>query len=274
MSELLRVERLNKVYRRHSLFDATDRTAHAVKDVSFSVERGEVLGIVGESGSGKTTLARAALHLDPPTSGKVVFEGEDVATLHGKRLLRFRDRAQIVFQDPHSALNPRLRVGRAVEEGMIAQGLPRRHRRERAAELFDLVGLDADRMEHFPHEFSGGQKQRIVIARALAVDPVLLILDEPVSSLDVSIQAQILNLLLDIKARLDLTYVFISHDLNLVAYLSDRIGVMRRGELVELAATETLLSSPQAGYTRTLFGSSPHYEDRRLIKHTLSGRNR
>ena len=274
MTPLLEVADLNKVHRRHSLLETSPRTVHAVRDVSFSVEVGEILGIVGESGSGKSTLARAILYLDPPTSGTVRFDDADVARLRGRDLLSFRDRAQIVFQDPHGALNPRLRVGRAVEEGMIAQGIPARQRRERAAELFELVGLEPERMDRYPHEFSGGQKQRIVVARALAVDPDLLILDEPVSSLDVSIQAQILNLLVDIKTRLGLTYIFISHDLNLVGYLSDRIGVMRRGELVELAPAQRLLEKPQAEYTRTLFGSSPHYHDRRVIGDTLSGGNR
>lgn len=264
MSSLLEVTGLNKVHHRHSLFDAGSRSVHAVRDVSFTVERGEVLGIVGESGSGKSTLARAILHLDPPSSGTVRFDGADVARLHGRGLLRFRDRAQIVFQDPDSALNPRLPVGRAIEEGMVAQRVPRARRRERVAELLDLVGLQPERMAGYPHEFSGGQKQRIVIARALAVDPDLLVLDEPVSNLDVSIQAQILNLLMEIKQRLHLTYIFISHDLNLVAYVSDRIGVMRRGELLEVAPTRTLLASPVQEYTRTLFGSSPHYEDRRV----------
>ena len=273
MTPLLEVTSLNKVHRRHSFFDATSRTVHAVRDVSFTLQAGEILGIVGESGSGKSTLARAILHLDPPTSGSVRFEGSEVARLRGRELLRFRDRAQIVFQDPHGALNPRLRVGRAVEEGMIAQGIPVRRRRERAAQLFELVGLEPERMGRYPHEFSGGQKQRIVVARALAVDPELLILDEPVSSLDVSIQAQILNLLLDIKRRLGLTYIFISHDLNLVGYLSDRIGVMRRGELVELAPARQLLEEPEAEYTRNLFGSSPHYHDRRVLGDTLPRRN-
>ncbi|MFW6312917.1 MAG: ATP-binding cassette domain-containing protein [Spirochaetota bacterium] len=273
MSRLLEVRNLNKIHRRNTLFEATARSVHAVCDVSFDVQRGEILGIVGESGCGKSTLARAVLHLDPPTDGRVLFDGEDVAMFRGRRLLHFRKRAQIVFQDPYSALNPRLTVGRAVEEGMIAQRVPADERARRSAELFDLVGLQTNRMNDYPHEFSGGQKQRIVIARALAVHPEMLVLDEPVSSLDVSIQAQILNLLLDIKESLDLTYLFISHDLNLVAYLSDRIGVMRRGELLELAPTETLLSSPQDEYTRTLFGSSPRYEDRRLLATPLLGRN-
>jgi len=273
VTPLVELQRVNKVHRRHSLFEATDRTVHAVRAVDLTVSRGEVLGIVGESGSGKSTLARAMLYLDPPTAGRVLFDGEDVARFRGRRLLHFRDRAQIVFQDPHGALNPRLRAGRAVEEGLIAQGMRPEDRRARAAELFDLVGLPGSRMDDYPHEFSGGQKQRLVIARALAVRPELLVLDEPVSSLDVSIQAQILNLLLDIRRELDLTYVFISHDLNLVAYLSDRIGVMRRGVLLEVAPTEQLLSTPRDEYTRTLFGSSLHYVDRRSIKTPLVGRN-
>lgn len=272
MSAILEVIGVEKVHRRDSLLDSGERRVHAVRGVSFAVERGEVLGIVGESGSGKSTLARAMLHLDPPTAGTVRFEGSDVARLRSRALLDFRRRCQIVFQDPHGALNPRMSVGRAVAEGMIAHGVGRAARRERARELFSLVGLDAERMDGYPHEFSGGQKQRIVIARALAVNPELLVLDEPVSSLDVSVQAQMLNLLVNLKSRLGLTYVFISHDLNLVAYLSDRIGVMRGGELVELAPTEELLSRPRHEYTKELFGCSPRYEDRRILT-TLLGRN-
>ena len=266
--------RLNKIHRRDSLLSRGARTVHAVKDVSFALHAGEVLGIVGESGSGKSTLARAMLHLDPPTSGTVIFDGSDVGSLRGPDLLAFRDRVQIVFQDPHGALDPRRRVGRSVEEGMLVQGVTKAVRRERTAELFSLVGLSPDRLNAYPHEFSGGQKQRIVIARALAVRPDLLVLDEPVSSLDVSIQAQIVNLLTEIKSTLNLTYVFISHDLNLVSYVSDRVGVMRRGELLELASTDTLLASPRSEYTRELFGSSFRYDDRRVIPDTFSGRTR
>lgn len=269
---ILELERVNKIHRRPSLLSPDVRTVHAVRDVTFTVERGEVLGIVGESGSGKSTLARAILHLDPPTSGTVRFEGTNVSSLKRRDLLTFRDRVQIVFQDPNGALDPRQRVGQSVEEGMVAQGVPRAERRERAAELFSLVGLPPDRMGAYPHEFSGGQKQRIVIARALAVEPGLLILDEPVSSLDVSIQAQIINLLSDIRARLNLTYVFISHDLNLVSYVSDRVGVMRRGEVLELAPTAALLESPRHEYTKALFASAFRYDDRRSIPRTLSGR--
>ena len=265
MSTLLEARSIHKVHRRNSLFEGGDRPVHALRDVSFELRRGEILGIVGESGSGKSTLARALLHLDPPSSGSVVFDGEPLATMDRRALLRFRSRAQIVFQDPQGALNPRQRIGRAVEEGLVAQGVPAGNRRDRVAELLELVGLGPDRMNDYPHQFSGGMKQRIAIAMALVLNPELLVLDEPVSNLDVSIQAQILNLLFDLKTRLDLTYVFISHDLNLIAYMSDRIGVMRRGELLELAPTDTLLNSARHEYTKTLFASSPRYIDRRVV---------
>lgn len=242
---------------------------HAVRDVSFEVVAGEILGIVGESGSGKSTLARAILWLDPPTSGSVRYRGEDVSGLGRAQVRRFRSSAQIVLQDPGSALNPRLPVWRSVAEGMHLKRIPRRERQQRVAELLELVGLPPARMNEYPHQFSGGQKQRIAIARALAVEPELLVLDEPVSSLDVSIQAQIINLLLEIRRSMGLTYIFISHDLNLIGYLADRIGVMKDGELRELAPAAALLASPRDDYSQELFESSLAYHDRRRIPSTL-----
>lgn len=273
MSALLQIHELNKIHQRTSLSGSRSRKVHAVRDVSFSVEQGETLGIVGESGSGKSTLARAILYLDPPTSGRVVFDGTNLSALSRRQRGEFRKRAQIVFQDPHGALDPRMRIERAVLEGITGERLSPVGRRARASELLTMVGIDPGRMRNFPHQFSGGQKQRIVIARALAMNPDLLILDEPVSNLDVSIQAQIINLLMELKQELNLTYIFISHDLNLIGYVSDRIGVMKNGELVELAFTDSLLAAPVHPYTKELFANAFTYVDRRVTKHNLHQRS-
>ena len=228
----------------------------AVRGISLSIRRNEIFGLVGESGSGKTTLARGILYLDPPTEGNVVFAGVDLGTLGSRDLRRMRSRMQIIFQDPTSALNPRLRVRTSLGEGLRNQALATGEVARRVAEAADLVGIPAAHLDRFPHEFSGGQKQRLVIARSLTMQPEFLILDEPVSNLDVSIQAQIINLLLDLKNQLSLTYLFISHDLNLVAYLSDRIGVMRAGRIVELGRTDDIIVDPLHIYTRQLFSAS------------------
>ena len=253
---LLEVQDLHKVHRSPSATDLRKRSVHAVRGVSFTVRRNEVLGIVGESGSGKTTLARALLHLDAPGSGRVRFDGRDMGKFGRRDWREFRRRAQIVFQHPESALNPRMRIKAVLTEGLKAGGVPPERREKRIGELLDMVGLSPALRDRRPHEFSGGEKQRIVIARALAVEPELLILDEPVSSLDVSIQAQIINLLMDLKSALGLTYVLISHDLNIVGYIADRIGVMKAGEIVELGDAESLLTGPKHAYTRSLFADS------------------
>ncbi|MFP4549832.1 MAG: ATP-binding cassette domain-containing protein [Spirochaetales bacterium] len=271
---ILEVRELHKIFERSGLPGRSERRVHAVRGVSFSMRRGVTLGIVGESGSGKSTLARAILQLDPASEGSVFFDGRDVTGIHGREAAAYRRRVQIVFQDPNSALDPRWRVERSIEEALRLRGLPREERSNRVDELLELVGIAAERRRDYPHQFSGGQKQRIVIARALAVEPELIVLDEPVSSLDVSIQAQILNLLQRIKAEFSLSYLFISHDLNLVGYFCDEIGVMRRGELVELAPTETLLSAPRHEYTKALFGASPHFEDKRVVTHDFTRRKR
>ncbi len=273
MSGFVEVRNLHKVHRRAALLTSRQRPVHAVHDVSFEIERGTVFGLVGESGSGKSTLARALLYLDPPTSGQVLIDGIDLGSLGRKQLVRIRHRVQIVAQDPTSALNPRLTIEMSVGEGLANRGESRRLRRDRVAEVLELVDIPASRMHHYPHEFSGGMKQRICIARALAVEPDLLVLDEPVSSLDVSIQAQIINLLTRLRKEMNLTYLFISHDLNLVGYISDTIGVMRRGELVELAPTGALLESPSHEYTQELLRSVPVYVDRRVTKHVLIQRS-
>jgi oligopeptide/dipeptide ABC transporter ATP-binding protein len=229
----------------------------AVDRVSFAIERGSVFGLVGESGCGKTTLARAILHLDPPTSGDVLYDGVNLRELPRRALREQRRHLQIVFQDPNGALDPKLRIRDSMEEGLKNLRVGRAERRRRVEELLELVGIPAEHAVRWPHEFSGGQKQRIVVARALTMDPDFLVLDEPVSNLDVSIQAQIVNLLQDLRGRFNLTYLFISHDLHLVAYVSDRIGVMYRGRLVETADTGAIMARPRHPYTQRLFSSVP-----------------
>ena len=227
----------------------------AVEDVSLSVYRGETVGLVGESGSGKSTLARLLVRLIEPTRGEVRYDGHDISTLSGGGRRRFRRKAQIIFQDPYSSLNPRHTVETIIGEGI--QGLGRRHKQRRLAELLDLVSLTPDALQRYPHEFSGGQRQRIGIARALAVDPEFLVLDEPVSALDVSVQSKILNLLRDLKDALNLTYVFISHDLSVVRHMADRVAVMYLGQLVELASRPEIFANPLHPYTQALLSAMP-----------------
>ncbi|GMU80035.1 MAG: ABC transporter ATP-binding protein [Acidimicrobiia bacterium] len=232
------------------------RVVHAVDGVTLHVERGETLAVVGESGCGKSTLARLALRLIEPTAGTIRFAGTDVTGLEGRGLRELRRRAQIVFQDPFSSLDPRRRVGASVAEPLVAQG--RRAEVEvRVSELFELVGLEPDAVRRFPHEFSGGQRQRIAIARALSVQPDLVVLDEPVSALDVSIQAQVLALLDDLRARLGLAYVFISHDLAVVHRVADRVAVMHLGRIVEDGPVQEVFSDPRHPFTRALIAAVP-----------------
>jgi oligopeptide/dipeptide ABC transporter ATP-binding protein len=245
---------LSKVFRGRGAVRRSSVTA--LDGINIHVERGSVFGLVGESGSGKTTLARCLLYLDPPTNGTVVFDGQDVGKLTGKGLRSLRHRMQIIFQDPNNALNPRISVYRSLSEGLANMGVSRPARDARIAELADLVSIPNANMRRKPRDFSGGQRQRLVIARALSMDPEFLILDEPVSNLDVSIQAQIINLLMDLRQQLELTYLFISHDLNLVSYVSDIIGVMYSGQLVEVGPVRSVIESPLHGYTRTLLASA------------------
>ncbi len=256
MDRFLTIKNLVKRYRRPGLLTG-NRSVCAVDRVSFDVARQTVFGLVGESGCGKTSLVRSILFLDPPTSGEVWFDGTRLNDLSERALRPFRKRMQIVFQDPNSALNPKMRIDDSLAEGLVNRGIPPAERNRRIEKLLDLVGIKPTHRRRYPHEFSGGQKQRIVIARALSMEPALLVLDEPVSNLDVSIQAQIINLLLDLQKRLKLTYLFISHDLNLVAYVSDRIGVMYHGRLVELAPTEEIMERARHPYTLQLFASMP-----------------
>jgi ABC-type oligopeptide transport system ATPase subunit len=231
---------------------------HALRDVNLTVRRGETLGIVGETGCGKSTLCRCAVRLYRPSSGQVFFEGTDISTLPERKLGRLRRGAQMIFQDPVDSLNPRLPVGSIIEEPLIIQTpLGPDERRSRINTMLREVGLPESAYERYPHEFSGGQRQRIAIARALVLKPSLLICDEPVSALDVSIQAQILNLLLDLQQEYGLTLVFVSHDLSLVRHMSDRVAIMYEGSVVELATSDEVYRNPQHDYTRTLIGSLP-----------------
>jgi peptide/nickel transport system ATP-binding protein/oligopeptide transport system ATP-binding protein len=230
----------------------------AVDDVSFAIQRGETLGLVGESGCGKTTLGRSIIRLIPPRSGQVLFEGKDILNLRGKDLKTARRDMQIIFQDPYGSLNPRMSVGDIIGEGLVIHGVGnRKEREETVATMLSVVGLRKEYARRHPHEFSGGQRQRIGIARALALRPKFVVGDEPVSSLDVSIQSQVLNLLKDLQREFGLTYLFIAHDLSVVEYISDRVGVMYLGKLVELASAEDLYANPRMPYTQALVSAIP-----------------
>jgi peptide/nickel transport system ATP-binding protein len=240
-----------------SLFEKR-RFVHAVDEIDLRVRSGSAFGLVGESGSGKTTAALGMMRLVPVTGGKILFRGEDISRIQGKELKRLRRHMQVVFQDPYSSLNPRLRAGEIVREPLERMGLlSREERRERVETLFDQVGLRREQMALFPHQFSGGQRQRIGVARALASQPDLIVLDEPVSALDVAIQAQLLNLFRRLKEELSLTYVFISHDLGVVQYLCDFVAVMYLGVILETAPRASLFKSPGNPYTRALLNSVP-----------------
>jgi ABC-type oligopeptide transport system ATPase subunit len=255
---LLDVRHLVKEFTRKKGLVGKATTLRAVDDVSFTIERGETFGLVGESGSGKTTTGRCILRLIEPTSGEVIFDGRDVLALSRAEMRAARRQMQIVFQDPYSSLNPRLRVEDIVEEPLVIHKLGSKpERRQRVRDLFELVGLNPDHLRRFPHEFSGGQRQRIGLARALALNPSLVIADEPVSALDVSVQAQVVNLLMDLQQQLALTYLFIAHDLRLVEHICGRVAVMYLGRIVELGETAKLFASPQHPYTRALLSAIP-----------------
>jgi oligopeptide transport system ATP-binding protein len=255
---LVEVSRLVKHFVRNAGILRKGTLVKAVDDVSFAIEIGETFGLVGESGSGKTTTGRCVLRLVEPTSGSVQFRGEDILAFSRRRLREARRQMQIVFQDPYSSLNPRMRARQIVEEPLIIHGLgDRAARRARVAELFQLVGLDAAHLPRYPHEFSGGQRQRIGLARALALNPSFLVLDEPVSALDVSVQAQVINLLVDLQRQFQLTYLFIAHDLRLVEHICTRVAVMYLGKIVEMGPTAALFAAPQHPYTRALLSAIP-----------------
>jgi ABC-type oligopeptide transport system ATPase subunit len=255
---LLDVRGLTKYFvRKHGLFRPPS-IVKAVDDVSFSIHEGEMFGLVGESGSGKSTTGRCILRLIEPTAGDVYFRNENVLSFSKARMRLARRDMQIVFQDPYSSLNPRMRAGTIVEEPLVIHGIGSRdERRARVAELFELVGLEPDHVRRYPHEFSGGQRQRIGIARALALNPAFVIADEAVSALDVSIQAQIVALLLDLRSRLKLTFLFIAHDLRLVENICSRVAVMYLGRIVEMGEAGALFSHPRHPYTRALLSAIP-----------------
>jgi peptide/nickel transport system ATP-binding protein len=254
---VLTIENLSKTYRKAGFFGRNARVTHAVRDVTLSLPRGGTLGIVGESGSGKSTLARCLVRLLDPDSGRITIDGQDRLALSKDALRQDSRRIQMVFQDPYASLNPRRRVGELVAQGPMVHGTPRTEAFAQARELFELVGLDPASLERFPHEFSGGQRQRIGLARALAMKPEVLVADEPVSALDVSVQAQVLRLLAELRARLGLSMVFITHDLRVAAQLCDRIAVMRDGAVVEQGVTAEIFAHPQHDYTRALFAAVP-----------------
>ena len=241
----------------------------AVDDVTLNLYRGETLGIVGESGCGKSTMARTLLRLIEPTDGEIIYDGMDLRAMKGKELRKLRSRMQIVFQDPYSSLNPRMKIGEIISEPMIISGMKKNQAEcmDRVYELLDMVGLDPTYVDRFPHEFSGGQRQRIVIARAIATNPELLICDEPVSALDVSVRAQVLNLLEELQEKLNLTYMFISHDLSVVEHLCDRVAIMYLGQLMELGTVDQIYDNPSHPYTQALLSAIP-----KVGQHDSSGR--
>ncbi|MBI3368346.1 MAG: ABC transporter ATP-binding protein [Burkholderiales bacterium] len=250
---------LIEVHHLKRYFGSTERPVRAVDDVSFTIQRGETLGLVGESGSGKSTIGRAVLRLLDCTAGQVLYRGDDIGKLSGERMRKLRSKLQIIFQDPYASLNPKMRIGAVLDEALATHGLASGpgQRERRIAELLELVGLRAEHARRFPHEFSGGQRQRIGVARALAVEPEFIVADEPLSALDVSIQAQVINLLADLRERLSLTMLFISHDLDVVEYLCDRVVVLYLGHVMEIAPTVELFAHPLHPYTQALLAASP-----------------
>jgi oligopeptide transport system ATP-binding protein len=256
---LLSVKNVKKYFPvKGGLFDRVLAHVKAVDDVSFDIYRGETLGLVGESGCGKTTIGKTMLSIQNATSGSVEFEGRNIFSLPAKDLRSLRKNMQYIFQDPFSSLNPRLSVGESIARVLRIHGMKQKaERQERVQHLLEMVGLSPYHIRRYPHEFSGGQRQRIGIARALALNPKLIVLDEPVSALDVSIQSQIINLLEDLQQQFNLTYLFVSHGLNVVRHISDRVGVMYLGKLVELTDTDTLFDKPKHPYTHALLSSNP-----------------
>jgi len=272
---LIQVRELKKYFYKERLFTSEKEPIRAVDGISFSIRKGETLGLVGESGCGKTTAGKAILRLIEPTSGQLLFKGIDLMGLREKELRRLRPLMQFIFQDPYESLNPRMKVGEIVGEGLEVHGVARgKAMKQRVEEVLEKVGLHPQDAMRYPHEFSGGQRQRIGIARAIALNPELIVADEPVSALDVSIQAQILNLLMDLRDQLGLTYLFISHDLRIVKHISNRIAVMYLGRIVEMAKAEDLFRQPLHPYTQLLLQAIPKLdpakrEEKRFPKETF-----
>jgi peptide/nickel transport system ATP-binding protein/oligopeptide transport system ATP-binding protein len=271
-SEFLRISGVKKYYPiTEGLFRREIGTVKAVDGVDLEIGRGQTLGLVGESGCGKSTLGRVILGLEPPTEGRIFFDGQDLSSVRSEKLHQVRRRMQIIFQDPYSSLNPRQTVGRIIGEGLLIHniGTPV-EQKERVRQIMEVVGLRPEQINRYPHEFSGGQRQRIGIARALALHPELVICDEPLSALDVSIQAQVINLLKDLQQEFKLTYLFISHDLSVVRHISDRVAVMYLGQVVELAEAVELFRNPGHPYTRALLEAIPLLDPNRPKKHWVA----
>ncbi|MBI3733121.1 MAG: ABC transporter ATP-binding protein [Chloroflexi bacterium] len=274
MDPLLDVRHLKKYFPiRGGLWQRHVNDVHAVDDVDLAIMPGESFGLVGESGSGKTTLGKTILRLSEPTSGEIFFEGRDICKATHDEMQGYRVDMQMVFQDPYSSLNPRMKVKDIVSESLLIHKRTKgRETLERVRELINLVGLMDDHLHRFPHEFSGGQRQRIGIARAIALHPRLLVLDEPTSALDVSVQAQVLNLLLDLQKKLDLTYLFISHDLGVIRYVCNRVGLMYLGRIVEIAPVEKIFDEPKHPYTLALLSAMPEADpDHKVQEIVLEG---
>ncbi len=259
MSVLLEVNNLKKHFpiKGSSLFEKEKRAVKAVDGVSFQVNKGETLGLVGESGCGKSTTGRAILKLLEPTSGEIRFNGEDITGYHGEKLRKLRRDMQLIFQDPYASLNPRKTIEQIITEPMKIFGMPKGERKQKLDRLLEVVGLSSYHKQRYPHEFSGGQRQRVGIARSLALDPELVICDEPVSALDVSIQAQVINLMEELQEEFQLTYLFIAHDLSVVHHISDRVAVMYLGQIVEIGEVEELYANPKHPYTQALLSAIP-----------------
>ncbi|HIP30989.1 MAG TPA: ATP-binding cassette domain-containing protein [Sulfurospirillum arcachonense] len=259
MSEIVfEIKNLKKHYEINMGLFSKPKIIKALDGISFNVKKGEILSIVGESGCGKSTTAKLMLKIEEPTSGDILFEGKDITKLEGDELREYRKKVQIIFQDPYSSLNPRWKVGQIIGEPLILNtDMSDKEIKERVLYLMDKVGMLPEWYERYPHQFSGGQRQRIGIARALALNPEVIVCDEPVSALDVSIQAQVLNLLLELQEEFNLTYIFISHDLSVVEHISDRIVVMYFGEIVECDTVDTIFDNPQHDYTKKLINAIP-----------------
>jgi oligopeptide/dipeptide ABC transporter ATP-binding protein len=256
--ELLALDQVTKHFPiRSGLLLRQTGKVHAVNGVSFSLKASETLALVGESGCGKSTLGRTVIRIYEPTAGRIVFNGRDISHLKGRELLAFRKDVQMVFQDPYSSLNPRRTVASIIEQPLLVHGIPAKERRHRVTELLDKIGLGTWAQNRYPHEFSGGQRQRIAIARAIALRPSLVIADEPVSALDVSVRSQILNLMSDLKDEMGMAYLFISHDLSVVRHMADRVAVMYLGRIVETATRDELFAHPKHPYTKALMAANP-----------------